>query len=186
MQGFGDLCASKVSIVRRAAASNACSAHSTTPRSPPLRRLCSSVRKAVGTRCVWPSLITLLNSATRASPQSPVCLDQGAQLACNLRPHNLLVDMNVFRSGDLFVPRAPLSSAGACLRVLPVRACTAPGFFNPSSVSVITEATASSFSFFPPPFLLRTKLSNWKRSNGVGSLRAGGQLCMCDTRLIPN
>jgi hypothetical protein len=44
-------CASNVSIVRSAAASSACSARSTTPWSPPSRRLCRSLRKAVATFC---------------------------------------------------------------------------------------------------------------------------------------
>ena len=55
---FATFCALNVSIVRRAVASSACSARSTTPRGPPSRRLCRSARKAVATFCQFDMCIS--------------------------------------------------------------------------------------------------------------------------------
>ena len=56
---------------------------------------------------------------------------------------------------------APLSIATARLRLLLVRACTAPGLFNPFSVTVTTTASSSSAcACCLPPFRIRRLLSD--------------------------
>jgi hypothetical protein len=113
-------CSLNVSIVRRAAASSACSARSTTPRrlshlslSPALSR---SVRNAVATFCqcdrcnsqIRMSYLYVDKTSRCVGPHTKTSrchhhmielghtrMDQCAKLACALSPHYLLVDINV-------------------------------------------------------------------------------------------